>query len=167
MADLIDVLRYFCSHYPNKSDLSKARLVKMVYLADWRSSIYRNRQITDIVWKFNHYGPYVEEPIQLISDHPEFTIQDTTNVFGSRKSVISYHGALSWPSLTQEEVQDLDHVVATTQKMPWGGFLNLVYATYPITTQPRYSPLDLVELATQYREVRQDLGWGVPADPIS
>ena len=35
MAKLVDVVGYLCEHYPHKAELSKARLTKMVYLADW------------------------------------------------------------------------------------------------------------------------------------
>jgi hypothetical protein len=37
----------------------------MVYLADWRSAITRGKQITDIVWEFNYYGPYVDDIVNL------------------------------------------------------------------------------------------------------
>jgi hypothetical protein len=53
MARLRDVVAYLCHEYPHKGELSKARLTKMVYLADWRSAIERGSQVTDIEWVFN------------------------------------------------------------------------------------------------------------------
>jgi hypothetical protein len=39
MAELKDIIAYYCKQYPHKAELSKARLTKMVYLADWKSAI--------------------------------------------------------------------------------------------------------------------------------
>jgi hypothetical protein len=44
MATLGDVMAYLCEHYPHKDDLSKARLTKLVYLADWKSAIERGNR---------------------------------------------------------------------------------------------------------------------------
>jgi hypothetical protein len=166
MASVIDVARYLCFNYPRPDDVSKARLVKMMYLADWRSAIYRGHQITDIEWYFNHYGPYVEEPIEQIADHPEFEISESSTMYGNRKSIITYSGPDEWPSIDPDEVLVLDHVIETSSSKSWSEFLKLVYATYPVITRSRYSVLNLVALAAQYREVRQDLAWGVPSAPV-
>lgn len=166
MADLIDVIRYLCANYPNQSDLSNARLTKMVYLADWRAAIYHGRPITAVSWVFNHYGPYVEDVVDEARKHSdEFQIIETRNIYGNRKTLVRYIGKPNWPSLGEDEESVLDHVIDTTSKKSWDAFLNLVYATYPVTTQARYSPLDLEELAARYREVRNDLGWGIPESP--
>ncbi len=50
MAALKDIIAYYCDRYPHKEELSKARLTKMVYLADWKSAIVHGKQISDIKW---------------------------------------------------------------------------------------------------------------------
>ncbi len=166
MADLVDVIRYLCANYPNQSDLSNARLTKMVYLADWRSSIYHGQPLTHISWVFSHYGPYVEDVLDEARRHPEeFRIVETRNIYGNPKTRVDYVGSKMWPSLEEAEQEVLEHVIVATSKKTWDAFLNLVYATYPVATQARYSPLDLKELAARYREVRSDLGWGIPENP--
>ena len=55
MNNLENVIAYFCLHYPHKRELSKARLTKLVYLADWFSALIFRRQITNINWIFNHF----------------------------------------------------------------------------------------------------------------
>jgi len=167
MTDLKDVVRYLCFNYPYKDELSKARVVKMIYLADWRSAIRFGKQITGITWTFNHYGPYVDTPIALIRCDPDFEIEETTNRYGSRKELVKYLGGENWPTLTNVTIEVLNHVIKTTRPKTWSAFLDLVYATYPVATQPRYTDLDLVSLAAQYRDVRQDLNWGVPDEVLS
>ena len=61
MASIKDVLAYIITKYPYESELSKARLTKLVYLSDWESSVSRGKSITDLEWYFNHYGPYIDE----------------------------------------------------------------------------------------------------------
>jgi len=162
MADLLDVVRYLCVNYPYKDELSKARVVKMIYLADWRSAIVYGRTITDITWVFNHYGPYVERPISEARSAPGFHINESRTMYGNLKETVSFQGEPIWPSLSDREIEVLDHVIETTKSKTWSSFLNLVYSTYPVSTQERYSELDLVTLASQYRDVRSDFDWGVP-----
>ena len=90
-AMLRDVVAYLCSHYPHREELSKARLTKMVYLADWKSALQRGSQLTEIKWQFNHYGPYVDDVVNSVRNDPEFEIVQggtfTANprkLFGSR-----------------------------------------------------------------------------------
>jgi hypothetical protein len=152
MAKLRDVVLYFCKNYPYPNELSKARLTKMVYLADWRSAITRHRQITSIRWRYNHHGPYVKDVEDLARNDPALTITRTYNAFGSEKEVISAKdGAAMSPPLPDEERKVLDYVIEITAPMYWDEFVQLVYSTWPILTQPRYETLDLVGLARRYK----------------
>lgn len=148
---LHDVIAYFCANYPFPDELSKARLTKMVYLADWRMAIGRGRQITDIEWMFNHYGPYVRGVEQVASSSPDFEIESETNVFGAPKETIRVREGVSWPSLTVEERETLDFVIEATEQLTFADFLNLVYSTYPVKTSTQYERLDLPSLAHTYR----------------
>ena len=55
---LIDVIYYIIKNYKKIKDLSKSRLTKIVYLADWHQSIHQGKQITKIKWYFDHFGPF-------------------------------------------------------------------------------------------------------------
>ncbi len=148
---LRDAIVYLCRHYPHPRELSKARLTKMVYLADWRSALTTGRTITGIKWTFNHYGPYVDDVVELAREDPDFEVLDEENMFGAPREVIRVAGDPEPASLTSDERAVLDHVIETTSKLYWNDFIALVYSTYPIRTEPRYSQLDLVALASEYR----------------
>jgi hypothetical protein len=152
MARLRDVVAYLCHAYPHKGDLSKARLTKMVYLADWRSAIIRGHQITEIEWIFNYYGPYVDAVIDAIRDDPVFSIIQTANMFGGQKEIVQLNTETTWSSLTEEDIEILDFVIAETAPLYWNQFMQLVYSTYPIVSQPRFTPLELAALASEYRD---------------
>jgi hypothetical protein len=157
MATLGDVMAYLCEHYPRKHELSKARLAKLIYLADWKSAIERGEQMTNIVWVYNYHGPYVEDVAQEAEDDPAFKVRSTHNLYGEPKDLIELVRPRGYPSLTEDDRRILDSIIASTAEKNWNEFIRLVYSTYPIITQDRFSKLDLVELARRYAEDQASL----------
>ena len=153
MGSLRDVIAYICKNYPHKGDLSNARVTKMVYLADWKSAIERGEQITGIGWRFDHYGPFVYDVLDTAREDPAFEVVSTRNMYGSQKELLRVADDVDYPSLSEEEVQTLDFVLDQAAPMNWSEFIKLIYSTYPIVTQERYSKLDLEKLAHEYEEV--------------
>ena len=68
MKNLEKLIRYIILNYPNSNELSKPRLVKLIYLIDWKFTIENGSQFTDIRWIYNHYGPYVNDVINLMKE---------------------------------------------------------------------------------------------------
>jgi hypothetical protein len=124
----------------------------MVYLADWKSAIERDTLLTNIQWVFNHYGPYVEDVVKVADSDPAFKVIPTTNMFGDFKEIINVRGNADYPSLEEEEKEILDFVISSTASKNWDQFLRLIYSTYPMISRDRFSDLDLVELAREYKE---------------
>jgi hypothetical protein len=153
MSDKLEAaMAYFCTHYPHKSELSKARLTKMVYLADWRMALTHARQITPLTWVFNHYGPYLDDVPALARKSEFFDVRRERNMFGAPKDVIILNraGHDLEKKLSTDEIAALDHVIEQTKALTWEPFIKLVYSTFPIVTEPRYKDLDLVQLANKY-----------------
>jgi len=150
--DLEQILLYFCEKYPHKRELSKARLTKMVYLADWSNTLRHGSQITEIVWELNHFGPYVEDVSDVATESPCFTIERSENMYGNSKDVIYVNEKAYNPDLSLEVKETLDFIIDNTKNLHWNGFIQLVYSTYPVVSQPRYSQLNLVSLAKEYQK---------------
>ncbi|MEN9656209.1 MAG: hypothetical protein RL311_1160, partial [Bacteroidota bacterium] len=95
-----DILVYFFKKYPNPNELSKARVVKMLYLSDWKSCIEYGQQITSIQWYFNHYGPYFEDIITNIrfDKQSRFEIKWEENTFGQPKEIIRLKDNVELPN---------------------------------------------------------------------
>lgn len=151
MNSLIDIIKYLYLHYPYHGELSKARVVKMIYLSDWRSCLTRGKQITDIHWYFNHYGPYVSQVIDAIRQDEDFSIQSVTNSYGETKEVVVLNNLQCKVNIDSDVTSILDFVIAKTSPLNWDEFINLIYSTYPVATQPRYSFFDLVALSIEYK----------------
>jgi len=157
MTNLINLIIYIFRNYPKLEELSKPRLVKLIYLIDWKHSISNGRQATSIQWYFNHYGPYVETVIELIKSHPEiFKVETRQNAYGGLSDKIKL--------ISQQEIQlddsiktSVDFIILNTSKMNWTEFINLVYSTFPIKFNSKYTNLDLVEEVKKFELYKQQL----------
>lgn len=146
-----DVIRYVLNNYPYPKELSKARLNKIIYLIDWKSSIELNKQVTPIQWLFNHYGPYVKDIEVLVTFDERFEIENTTNVYGNEKNIVKLKQDENFEEPDEQTKQIIDFIIEKTRKFNWKKFIDLVYSTYPILTQEKGSKLDLVTLAQEYK----------------
>ena len=154
MNKLQQIIAYLCVSYPHKSKLSKARLTKMVYLSDWFSALLDGKQLTEIDWIFNHYGPYVDDVIKTAHSCSGFMISNDNTTYGSHKNVISFQGDIAGIQLSSREQAIIDAVIDKTESLYFNDFIDYVYSTYPVKKQERYSNLNLVSLAQQYRDSR-------------
>ncbi len=152
MAELKDIMAYAVANYPRKEDLSNARLTKLIYLSDWRHAIHYGRQISNIRWIFDNYGPFVWDVKNTALHNPDvFVIVSATNALGGSKTIISLKREDKQIQLTGPERQSILQTIRKTVHLSWDQFIRLVYSTHPILTSERYSPLDLVALADQYK----------------
>lgn len=152
MKKLQNIIAFLCSEYPHKSEITKARLTKMVYLADWFSALLDEKQMTDIEWVFNHYGPYVDDVIDAAHNTFGFKIEHQSTMYGTSKYVISYNGSSDEIALEKREKDILKAVIDKTKSMYFNDFVDYVYSTYPVKTKERYSTFDLVSLAKKYKK---------------
>lgn len=153
---LRDIIAYLCQNYPYKQELTKGRLTKLVYLADWEGAKSFRHQLTTIAWEFNHFGPFVFDVYNEAASTPSvFTIQKTFNAYGSPSEIIRLVDHDYRPSISTRDRKILDKVIAKTSPMTWTRFIALVYATYPVRSRPRYADLPLVEIADEMNAQRR------------
>lgn len=155
MMKIVDLVRYILNVYPSAKELSKARLNKIIYLIDWKSALEHEKQLTEIDWKFNHYGPYVNIIEETILSDDRFNIKSTTNIYGNEKNIIEIIQDKDFSEPTEKEQEIIDFVIEKTRKFYWDKFINLVYSTYPIISQEKGSQLNLVELAKEYKQIKK------------
>lgn len=145
------IILYICTKYPYKNDLSEARLTKIVYLVDWKFALDHEQALTDIEWIYNHYGPYVPDVIDCAKSCPEIAIEHGWNFYGYPKTIVKAITGVPVSDLDPSIIEVLDLAIKKAAGRSWDRFTQLVYSTYPILTQPRYSKLDLVSLAKEYK----------------
>ena len=154
MFNLREIMCYFCQNYPYRDELSNSRLTKLVYLSDWFSCLLYGKQLTEIRWVFNHYGPYVDDIIDTARQDRLFVISNSQNFYGDNKLIISCDENYQ-PMISIKEKNIIDFVIEKTKSMYFYEFIDYVYSTYPISSQQRYLNLDLVSLAREYKSTLQ------------
>ncbi|HFQ5226014.1 TPA: Panacea domain-containing protein [Vibrio vulnificus] len=150
---ILHALKYILRNYPHKGELSASRLTKMLYLADWKSALQFDRQFTDKVWHFNHYGPYIDDFVKMAYSDDDIEVTNTTNYYGGQKQLFTLRKSFDQPiELTPELKETLDFVISVTKDKNYEDFIKLVYSTYPVISSSKYSNLDLVQKAREYKE---------------
>lgn len=167
---LADIVAYLCAKYPHKSELSNARLTKLVYLADWKSTQDSGYQVTGINWVFNNYGPWVPDVIDAASADSRFQITSGVNAYGSPRTTVTLdqHAAPTVDAaVSVRTARVLDLVIAETEGMYFNPFIRYVYDTLPVRSTPKGSPLPLEKIRREYPESHAPLPEPVIAGTIS
>ncbi len=151
MHKLIDIIAYILLHTPNPDILSKYRVTKMVYLADWCSCVNRGYQMSNIKWFFDNYGPFVWDVYNTVENNPNiFSISYDRTYYGETKMLFSMKDISYCPNLSNTSRSLLDFIISQTCNLPTSEFTRLVYNTYPILTTKRYHFLNLPQKAFEY-----------------
>lgn len=156
MADLRDIIYEVLWENGKYSD-SKARLTKTVYLIDWVYACNHQRQLTDIRWYYDYYGPFVYDVVNTAKQHPSlFKINESVNTHGGITTTISINDVNYAPTIPQEDKDLIDSIVRSIKKYDFDEFIKLVYSTYPVMTSDQYTYLNLVEKAKEYKASKSD-----------
>lgn len=156
MLKIKQILRYFVENYPHKNELSKTRITKMVFLADWYSCLSTGKQLTSIEWYFDHYGPYVSDVFEAAKKDRRLQVKQEVNSFGTIKEVVSLRDD-NFFFYNHRKIEGitkllLDQVIEDTKNMNWTEFINYIYSSYPIKNSKKYSFLDLEALSVECAE---------------
>ena len=158
MMTLENIIIYMLKMYPTNLayKLSKARITKMVYLTDWKKCISSGKQMTNIKWYFDNYGPFVFDVDDVInkSDYIE-SIKEYT-IYGNIKTNYVLKNRSIQVALPEEDKKIIDFVINETKTLSWNDFISLVYSTHPIATSQRYSVLNLEKKAEEYNKIMEE-----------
>lgn len=152
MTNLEKLIRYILLNYPNVNELSKPRLVKLIYLIDWKYTIEQGQQYTNIQWYYNHYGPYVSDVIDLMKSRSEiFEVKSYNNAY---EGITDKFTLLDRSTITLEsEIKNItDLFIGHTFRLTWSDFINLVYSSFPIKTSLKYTTLNLPSMAIEFKK---------------
>src|SRR5262245_11705397 len=118
MTPIADALAYFLRRYPHKHELSRSRLMSMVYLADWKGALERREQVTDAQWSLGNYGPFSQAVYDALENDDRFRIVIEENVHGTTKGRVELAGEAE-AAVAGTDQPILDFVVSTTQPLRW------------------------------------------------
>ncbi|HHQ4675900.1 SocA family protein [Aeromonas veronii] len=149
---IMNVIKYILQAYPYKDELSASRLTKMLYLTDWKAALELDMQLTNTVWHFHHYGPYVDDFVKMAKQDSDIKVTCTTTVFGGNKQLFKLSGESTQPITLEPQLKEIvDFVINATKDKNYEEFIKLVYSTYPVLSSNKYTDLDLVQKAREYK----------------
>ena len=137
--------------------ISKYRITKLVYLCDWCYACAYKHQMTDIQWFFDNFGPFVWDVVNVLNEDPHlFTSRILSDPLGHEITLFFINPKDYNPDITHNVQLCVDYVLNNALNLKQQKFTDLVYATYPIKTSHRYTNLNLVEKANEYRELHKN-----------
>lgn len=143
---LRSVMRYIVKNYPYPEDLTKTRITKLVYLIDLENAIKYEKQMTNIHWFYDHYGPYVSDVLDEADEDSCVSIESTTSNFGTIKYIVKPKRSkeeLVYDDLTESDINIISSVIDRTKGLSWNKFIDYVYSTEPIKSGNKYKNLNL------------------------
>lgn len=152
MERIINILIYLYQNYPNSNQLSLSRVMKLLYLIEWKYSITYSKKLTDTDWYLSHKGPYLSNLLLIMNDSsnfqlimvPDNSVQQIVIKFLNRKQKIE---------LNPNTIKTIDFVINVCKNMNWLELNNLVFSTYPIVNGKINTIIDLQEMAQEYNKV--------------
>ena len=143
MCDVRAVFYYIHKSYPERDNLDLERLIKIVFLADWKASISSlGKAITDVKW-------------EIISSEPQMDKDSLKKIidFVGKKDLKISMGNIEVKLLNaikpgQKKI--IDFVIDSVKDKSDSELTQLVNSTFPALTQDETDDVDLPELAKHY-----------------
>lgn len=154
MENLNNILVYLFNNYPNSKELSFSRVMKLLYLIDWKYSITKYERLTDLNWILNQFGPYNSSLLDIMDNSNDFEIKRIVNEENKNIILINFLERGDY-DLKAEAKRTIEFVINHCNKMSWSEVNNLVNSTFPIIRGKINSELNLLELAKEYKNIKR------------
>ena len=140
MASLKDAIAYVHNHYPeSQTKLSVDRLIKIIYLADWKYAITSEFQMTEVQWEILDFQPWMDKK--------------SVNALLDVLSKIRVGKLLRIsPILNSQEKETIKFVIETALHKTDKELDRLVNSTHPAIVGNNLGNLNLTELAADYEK---------------
>ncbi|WP_367772488.1 type II toxin-antitoxin system antitoxin SocA domain-containing protein [Flavobacterium sp. WC2421] len=152
MERVINILDYLYIKYPNSNQLSISRVMKLLYLIEWRYAITNFEKITDIEWMQTEYGPFYKTLRSIYNESSNYEVTIKLDDKNREQTVIIFLNKKENLSLKDEAKKVVDFVIGHCKDYSWTELNNLVNSTYGVLNTPQGQIIDIVNLARKYKE---------------
>ena len=142
MVAFAEVLDYLREIYPRSSDFNIDRAMLTLYLIDWKAAIDLRRPVTDLEWRIEHV--------------PQPTVAQREVMLSALQHEPTCALAGNMGEMTAEDRAIIHDIVARVGSKSKTELLRLVYSTFPVLSQPRHAPINLVSMADKYKREYRD-----------
>ncbi|MBC7524889.1 MAG: SocA family protein [Flavobacterium sp.] len=154
MENLNNILVHLFNNYPNSKELSFSRVMKLLFLIDWKYAITKFERLTNLNWTLNQFGPYNSSILDIMDNSNDFEIKRIVNEDNKNIVLINFLEKGEY-DLKAETKHTIEFVINHCSKMSWSELNNLVNSTFPIIRGKINSELNLIELAKEYKNIKE------------
>jgi len=145
------VMEYLLSQCESHRKVSLHKLVKMIYLADWRYYLKTGSSLSSLQWEFDKLGPTSSAAVFFAKERNNIDLEYSFSKTGFTRENVTLHNRSNPYDVTYQERQILDEVIKDTFHLEWEDFMKVIFDTYPITKINKYGLIDLSKYANEYR----------------
>lgn len=145
------------------------KLIQLLYLVDWRSTIVNNTLITNFDWELLEIGPYSSQIESIIRKGKQFKTYLTgdsalfmlnnvdKNLYLDSNTLIKTENSL----FSEIIFEIVDKVIDTYKTLTSRDFIKLLLSTYPILSVSIGNKLDLISLSREYKSLTSNFQNGI------
>lgn len=152
MERVINILDYLYLQYPNSNQLSISRVMKLLYLIEWRYAITKFEKLTDIEWMQTEYGPFYNSLRIIFNESSNFEVSIKLDDNKKEQTVITFLNKKENLNLNEETKEVVDFVIKHCTDFSWKELNNLVNSTYGVLNTQQGQIIDVRGLARKYKQ---------------
>ena len=152
MERVINILDYLYLQYPNSNQLSISRVMKLLYLIEWRFAITKFEKLTDIEWMQTEYGPFYKSLRGIFNESSNFEVSIKLDDNKNEQIVITFLNRKENLNLKADTKEVVNFVIEHCKDYSWKDINNLVNSTYGVLNTQQGQIIDVVNLAIKYKE---------------
>jgi 3-dehydroquinate synthase class II len=152
MERVINIIDYLYLNYPNSNQLSISRVMKLLYLIEWRYAITKFEKLTDVEWMQTEYGPFYRALRSIFNESSNFEVSIKLDDNNREQTVIVFLNKKENSNLREETKEVVNFVIVHCKDYSWSELNNLVNSTYGVLNTQQGQIIDIVNLAIKYRE---------------
>lgn len=152
MERVINILDYLYLQYPNSNQLSISRVMKLLYLTEWRFAITKFKKLTDIEWMQTEYGPFYNSLRIIFNESSNFEVSIKLDDNKKEQTVITFLNKKENLNLKDDTKEVVDFVIRHCKSYSWKELNALVNSTYGIINTQQGQIIDILGLARKYKQ---------------
>lgn len=152
MERVINILDYLYLQYPNSNQLSISRVMKLLYLIEWRYAITKFEKLTDVEWMQTQYGPFYKALRGIFNESSNFEVSIKLDDSKKEQTIITFLNVKENLNLKADTKEVANFVIQHCKDYSWSELHNLVSSTYGVLNTQQGQIIDIVNLALKYRE---------------
>ena len=153
MERIINILDYLYIQYPNPNQLSISRVMKLLYLIEWRYAITKFDKLTDIEWLHTEFGPFYKSLRLIFDESSNFNVLIKKDDYNKEQVIIEFLDRKENLAAQQETKEVIEFVIDHCKDLSWTDLNILVNSTYGVVNTPQGQIINVLDLAKKYKKI--------------